>query len=207
MRVCSESTTTSRSTTENSDSSSPAVAGPADRTSTRSRPRSDCSSMSSAVRPSPSSQRSLIEDRLATRISRAGILRVSSQRHRTREANRKATLERFVELIAGALEEEELRVPTRIPKAPTRRRLESKRQNRRKRPCGPDRMRRADWGGGAEGQGGKGDRLPGSRDGCPTTAETAACGYVPRARRRCLAPLGTVAETGRVRRRCHFRIV
>ena len=79
------------------------------------------------------SQRSLIEERLATRISRAGILRVSSQRHRTREANRKATLERFVELIAGALEEEELRVPTRIPKRAKKRRLESKRQRSQKK--------------------------------------------------------------------------
>ena len=78
-------------------------------------------------------QRSLIEERLATRISRAGILRVSSQRHRTREANRKATLERFVELIAGALEEEELRVPTRIPKRAKKRRLESKRQRSQKK--------------------------------------------------------------------------
>jgi ribosome-associated protein len=73
-------------------------------------------------------QRSLIEDRLSTRITKAGVLHVSSQRHRTREANRKATIERFVELIAGALEREEPRVRTRIPKAQRRRRLESKRQ-------------------------------------------------------------------------------
>ena len=73
-------------------------------------------------------QRSLIEERLATRISKAGILHVSSQRHRTREANRKAAVEKFVELVAGALAEDEPRVPTRIPKAQRRRRLESKRQ-------------------------------------------------------------------------------
>ncbi len=73
-------------------------------------------------------QRSLVEERLATRISKAGILHVSSQRHRTREANRKATVEKFVELLAGALERNEPRVPTRIPKAQRRRRLESKRQ-------------------------------------------------------------------------------
>ena len=73
-------------------------------------------------------QRSQIERRLATRISKAGILHVSSQRHRTREANRKATVEKFVELVAGALANDEPRVRTRIPKAQRRRRLESKRQ-------------------------------------------------------------------------------
>jgi len=73
-------------------------------------------------------QRSLIEERLATRISKAGILHVSSQRHRTREANRKATVEKFVELVSGALAEDEPRVRTRIPKAQRRRRLDSKRQ-------------------------------------------------------------------------------
>ena len=46
-------------------------------------------------------QRSRVEDRLATRITKAGVLHVSSQRHRTREANRRATVERFVDLLAG----------------------------------------------------------------------------------------------------------
>jgi ribosome-associated protein len=78
-------------------------------------------------------QRSLIEERLATRITKAGVLHVSSQRHRTREANRKATVEKFVELIAGALEIEEPRVRTRIPRTQRRRRLESKRQKSRKK--------------------------------------------------------------------------
>ena len=73
-------------------------------------------------------QRSQIEEHLATRISKAGILHVSSQRHRTREANRKATVEKFVELVAGALAKDEPRVRTGIPKAQRRRRLESKRQ-------------------------------------------------------------------------------
>jgi ribosome-associated protein len=78
-------------------------------------------------------QRSLIEERLATRVTKAGVLYVSSQRHRTREANRKATVEKFVELLAGALEIEAPRVPTRIPRTQRRRRLESKRQKSRKK--------------------------------------------------------------------------
>ena len=73
-------------------------------------------------------QRSRIEERLSTRITKAGVLHISSQRHRTREANRKATIERFVDLLGEALEEDEPRVRTRVPKAARKRRLESKRK-------------------------------------------------------------------------------
>ncbi len=78
-------------------------------------------------------QRALIEDRLATRITKAGVLHISSQRHRTREANRKATIERFVDLLANALEEDEPRVRTRVPKKARKKRLESKRRRSQKK--------------------------------------------------------------------------
>jgi len=78
-------------------------------------------------------QRSLIAERLATRVTKDGVLHISSQRHRTREANRKATVERFVELIAAALESDEPRVPTRVPKRVKKRRLESKRKRSQKK--------------------------------------------------------------------------
>jgi len=78
-------------------------------------------------------QRSLIEERLATRVTKDGVLQISSQRHRTREANRKATIERFIKLIAGALESDEPRVPTRVPKRVKKRRLESKRHRSQKK--------------------------------------------------------------------------
>ena len=80
-----------------------------------------------------SGQRARIEERLATRITKDGILHVSSQRHRTREANRNAAIDRFVELLAMALEEEADRVPTRVPKATKKKRLESKRRRSRKK--------------------------------------------------------------------------
>ena len=88
-------------------------------------------------------QRSRIEDRLATRITKAGVLHVSSQRHRTREANRRATLERLVDLLAEALEEAEPRVRTRVPK-----KLESgvwnqNENGRRKKRCGHGPMMRS----------------------------------------------------------------
>jgi ribosome-associated protein len=61
------------------------------------------------------------------------VLHVSSQRHRSREANRRATIERFVDLLAEALEEDEPRVPTRVPKTQRKRRLESKRRRSQKK--------------------------------------------------------------------------
>ena len=80
-----------------------------------------------------SEQRAQIAERLATRITKEGTLYVSSQRHRSREANRKATVDRFVELLADALAEDEPRVKTRVPRAQRKKRLESKRRRSRKK--------------------------------------------------------------------------
>jgi len=78
-------------------------------------------------------QRTRIEEQLATRITKEGVLHVTSQRHRSREANRRATVERFAELLANALEEEEPRIRTRTPKNQRKRRLESKRRRSQKK--------------------------------------------------------------------------
>jgi ribosome-associated protein len=79
-------------------------------------------------------QRRLLQDRLATRITRAGTLQVTAQRHRTQAANREAALNRFVELVREALRPELPRVPTRVPAAVRRRRLADKlARGRRKR--------------------------------------------------------------------------
>jgi ribosome-associated protein len=78
-------------------------------------------------------QRALIEERLATRITKDGILHVTSQRHRSREANRRAAIDRFAELLADALEEDAPRVQTKVPKGAKRKRLESKRRRSRKK--------------------------------------------------------------------------
>jgi ribosome-associated protein len=79
-------------------------------------------------------RRSRILERLATRITRAGFLQVTSQKHRTQGDNREAALERFAELLREALREEAPRKPTRTPRAAKKRRIESKRrQGERKR--------------------------------------------------------------------------
>jgi ribosome-associated protein len=76
-------------------------------------------------------QKERLRDRLATRISKAGVLRVTSQRHRTREANRRAAVERFAELLEEALSERPPRRPTRPSRTARRRRLETKRRRGR----------------------------------------------------------------------------
>jgi len=78
-------------------------------------------------------QRDRIEERLATRITKDHVLHVTSQRHRSREANRRATIERFGKLLAEALAEEEPRIPSKVPKGQRQRRLESKRHRSQKK--------------------------------------------------------------------------
>ena len=78
-------------------------------------------------------QRALIMERLSTRITKDGILHVTSQRHRSREANRRAAIDRFAELLADALEEDTPRVQTKVPKGAKRKRLETKRRRSRKK--------------------------------------------------------------------------
>lgn len=73
-------------------------------------------------------QRRRVEQALAGRINKEGVLRVTSRRHRTQEANRKAVVERFAELVAEALEEDAERLPTKVPKRTKKRRLKEKRK-------------------------------------------------------------------------------
>jgi ribosome-associated protein len=73
-------------------------------------------------------QKRRVAERLATRITKDGVLRVTSQRHRTREANRHAAIARFIELIDDALTERAPRKPTKVSRAARHRRLENKKR-------------------------------------------------------------------------------
>lgn len=73
-------------------------------------------------------QRARIENRLTSRISRAGILHVTSQRHRTRSANQRDVEGRFIALLSDALHERRPRKKSRVPAAARKRRLEDKRR-------------------------------------------------------------------------------
>ncbi len=78
-------------------------------------------------------QKALIDERLNTRITKKGVLFITSQRHRSREANRKATIERFTDLLSEALTEDEPRRKTRVSRTQKKRRLDSKRRHANKK--------------------------------------------------------------------------
>jgi|SRR5688572_12577680 len=73
-------------------------------------------------------QRARIQTRLASRISKEGILQVTSQRTRSQELNREDAVERFAELLRSALREEKPRVKTRATRASREERLKEKRK-------------------------------------------------------------------------------
>ncbi|HEY0555839.1 MAG TPA: alternative ribosome rescue aminoacyl-tRNA hydrolase ArfB [Thermoanaerobaculia bacterium] len=79
-------------------------------------------------------QKAHLRERLATRITRDGVLQVTSQRHRSQGANREAAVERFAEILRENLREETPRRKTRPSRAAKARRLDAKRrQGQRKR--------------------------------------------------------------------------
>lgn len=88
-------------------------------------------------------QKELVREHLRTRISKAGVLSVSSQRERSQAANRRRATERFAELLRDALEVPAERRPTRTPARAKRRRLEDK---RRRSQLKRERSRRYDRG-------------------------------------------------------------
>lgn len=71
-------------------------------------------------------QKQLLLERLPTRISKQGVLRVVSQKTRSQTANREVALERFVELLQQALELRPKRKPTKVPAAAKQKRLADK---------------------------------------------------------------------------------
>jgi len=76
-------------------------------------------------------QREMIRERLRTRMSKKGILRIVSQRHRSQRANREAATERFVELMREALKEKLPRKKKQIPPAAMERRIKDKKHRSR----------------------------------------------------------------------------
>ncbi len=75
-----------------------------------------------------SEQKVRVLSKLSSRLTGAGVLRVISQRHRTQTANRRAALERFAELLAGALVQAPPRHRTRTPFSARARRLDAKKR-------------------------------------------------------------------------------
>jgi len=78
--------------------------------------------------PLPDDRKSRIRERLAGRINKAGVLRVTSQAERSQVGNRDRALARMEELLADAIAEQTKRKPTRISKSQKQRRLEEKKR-------------------------------------------------------------------------------
>jgi ribosome-associated protein len=74
-------------------------------------------------------QKRKIMGRLATRISKEGILQVVSQRTRSQELNRLDALTRFSELLRRVLTPQTPRIKTRLSTAAKQRRLDEKRKH------------------------------------------------------------------------------
>jgi len=73
-------------------------------------------------------QKALILRRLASRVSKEGVLRVVSQETRSQAANREAASERFAELLRTTLQQEPARRKTRVSRMAKLKRLAEKRR-------------------------------------------------------------------------------
>ena len=72
------------------------------------------------------SQRTRIREALASRIGQDGVLRIVSSKERTQLSNRRAAINRFVELLGGAFRTPKPRRKTSLPASANRERLQSK---------------------------------------------------------------------------------
>lgn len=78
--------------------------------------------------PLSDEQKMLVRTRLAGRINKEGVLRVTSQAERSQLANRDRALARMEELLHDALIEQRPRKKTRASKASKERRIREKKQ-------------------------------------------------------------------------------
>lgn len=78
--------------------------------------------------PLPDDRKARIRERLASRINREGVLRVTSQVARSQSDNRDRALARMEELLRAALVEQKARKKTRVPKGVKQKRLEEKKK-------------------------------------------------------------------------------
>jgi ribosome-associated protein len=78
--------------------------------------------------PLPDDRKARVRERLASRINREGVLRVTSQIARSQSDNRDHALARMEELLRAALVEQKPRKKTRVPKGVKMKRLEEKKK-------------------------------------------------------------------------------
>jgi ribosome-associated protein len=83
--------------------------------------------------PLPEDRKARVRERLATRINRDGVLRVTSQVTRSQNDNRDRALARMEELLRESLIEQKPRRKTRVPKGVKEKRLDEKKKRGEKK--------------------------------------------------------------------------
>jgi ribosome-associated protein len=78
-------------------------------------------------------QRQLLLQKLASRLDSNGILRITSQNHRSQIQNRNDTIEKFTALLTKALTPEKKRTKTKPTKSSKEKRLNAKKQQSEKK--------------------------------------------------------------------------
>jgi ribosome-associated protein len=83
--------------------------------------------------PLPEDRKARVRERLASRINREGVLRVTSQVARSQSDNRDRALARMEELLRESLVEQKPRRKTRVPKGVKEKRLDEKKKRGEKK--------------------------------------------------------------------------
>ena len=83
--------------------------------------------------PLPEDRKARLRERLASRINRDGVLRVTSQVARSQSDNRDRALARMEELLRESLIEQKPRRKTRVPKGVKEKRLDEKKKRGEKK--------------------------------------------------------------------------
>lgn len=78
--------------------------------------------------PLPDDRKARVRERLASRINREGVLRVTSQVARSQSENRDRALARMEELLRDSLVEQKPRRKTRVPRAVKEKRIDEKKR-------------------------------------------------------------------------------
>ncbi|MFP5245871.1 MAG: alternative ribosome rescue aminoacyl-tRNA hydrolase ArfB [Thermoanaerobaculia bacterium] len=78
--------------------------------------------------PMTDEQKAKVRERLASRINKEGVLRVTSQSARTQSENRDRALAKMEALLIESLEEQAPRRKTRVPKAVKAKRVDEKKR-------------------------------------------------------------------------------
>ena len=83
--------------------------------------------------PLPEEQRQRIRERLASRISKEGLLRVTSQTTRSQLTNRDQAVDRLEALLRDALKEAKPRKKTKVSRAAKEKRIDEKKRRGEKK--------------------------------------------------------------------------